>query len=186
VITSLWWAVRGRTAVEPGDVVLHYDDRSTVLLWTVGLLGLLEIGVVHVLTANWPVVRWTLLAVGVVGLLGFLAWGLSLRQRPHVVRAGTLVLRSGGAHTVAVPLATLSAVRRHVVGGHRRVVEAGDGRLVVSFLGDTDVEVRLDPPAEVQVRGRPVTVGQVLFHADDPRAAVRAVSTAAQGVTGSR
>ena len=183
---SLWWAVRGWTAVEPGDVELPYDDRSNVMLWTVTLLGLLEIVVVHVLTARWPVIRWALLVVGVLGILGFLAWGLSLRQMPHVVRGGSLVLRSGRTHAVEVPLATLVSARRHVVGEHRRVLEVADDRLAVSFMGDTNLELRLDPPAEVRVKGAPVAVGRVLLHADDPRAALRALRERADEAPASR
>ncbi len=74
MLRALWWAVRGRRDVGPDDVVLGYEERSTVMLWAVSLLGLLEVGVVHVLTARWPLARWALLAVGVVGLVGFLAW----------------------------------------------------------------------------------------------------------------
>src|SRR3712207_635843 len=124
------------------------------MLWAVLLLGPLEIGVVHVLTARWPLVRWALLAVGVVGLVGFLAWGLSLRQHPHVVRGRTLLLRSGRSRAVALPLETVRTVRRHVVGGHPRIVGVEADGLAVSFLGDTNVELRLDPPADVEVRGR--------------------------------
>lgn len=183
---SLWWAVRGWTAVEPGDVELPYDDRSNVMLWTVTLLGLLEVVVVHVLTARWPVVRWALLVIGVLGILGFLAWGLSLRQMPHVVRGRLLVLRSGRRHAVEVPLATLVSARRHVVSEHRRLLEVADDRLVVSFMGDTNLELRFDPPAEMCVRGAAVAVGRVLFHADDPRAALRALRERAGEAPASR
>jgi len=181
---SLWEALRGGSGVEPGDVVLPYEERSTVMLWTVGLLGALEVAVVHVLTARWPVAQWTLFAVGVLGLVAFLLWGRSLRRMPHVVRGDRLVLRSGRTHAVEVPLATVSTARRHVVGEHRRILEVEDGRLVLSFMGDTNVEVRFSPPAEVQVRGRPVTVERVLFHADDPQAAVRTLRDRATSATG--
>ena len=171
MIVAFWWAVCGRTATEPGDVVLPYEERSTVVLWTVGLLGLLEVGVVHVLTASWPVVRWGLFVVGVLGLVGFLGWGLSLRQRPHVVRRGALVLRSGSTHEVQVPLPTLASVRRRVVGEHRRILDVDDGRLALSFMGDTNVELRFDPP--VPVAGQDDPVARVAFWVDDPTAALR-------------
>jgi hypothetical protein len=181
---SLWRAVRGKTAVQPGDVVLAYEDRSTVMLWTVSLLGVLEVVVVHVLTARWPVVQWTLSAVGVLGMVAFLAWGLSLRQMPHVIRQGRLVLRSGRTHAVEVPLATLSAVRRHVVGEHPRILAVEGGRLVLSFTGDTNVELALDPPAEVQVTSGPVAVERVLFYANDPQDTVRTLRERATSAAG--
>jgi len=186
VLRALGWAVRGRRDVGADDVVLGYAERSTVMLWAVSSLGLLEIGVVHVLTARWPLARWVLLAVGVVGLVGFLAWGLSLRQHPHVLRDRTLLLRSGRTRAVALPLDTVRTVRRHVVGGHGRVVGVDEGVLVVAFMGDTNVELRLDPPADVEVRRRTVRLSTVRFYADDPRAAVRALTSSADGAPAAR
>jgi hypothetical protein len=48
-----------------------------------------------VLTAQWPVVRWSLFALGSYALLWVVGFGLSLRQRPHLLRADELVLRFG-------------------------------------------------------------------------------------------
>jgi hypothetical protein len=166
-------------AALPGDRVLRYDERFTVVLWGIGALGLLEIGVVHVLTAAWPAVRWSLFALGVLGLVGSGWWMLGLRRRPHLVREGALVLRSGRAHEVVVPLADLSRARREVLSEHRKLVAVDDDRLVVSVMGDTNVELWLDPPAEVVVRGRPAAVSRLQFYADDPSGAVRAIRESA-------
>jgi hypothetical protein len=156
---------------EPAD--LPYADRFTVLLWAVSLLGLLEVGVVHLLTARWPVVRWPLLVLGVVGLVGFLVFGRGLRRSPHRLDGETLVLRSGPRRSVRLPLDTLVAVRKHVVAGHRRVIGLEGDELVVSVMGDTDVELRFDPPAQTVVRGALARVARAHFYADDPAAAVR-------------
>lgn len=52
-----------------GEVPLPYADRFTVMLWAVCCLGGLELGVVHVLTVRWPLLQWSLIALGIYGLL---------------------------------------------------------------------------------------------------------------------
>ncbi len=59
---ALWWAARGRTAVEPGDVPLPYVAPDRVMLYTITVLGVLETAIVHVLV-SWPPLRWSLLAL---------------------------------------------------------------------------------------------------------------------------
>ncbi|TFV79083.1 hypothetical protein E4P40_18410 [Blastococcus sp. CT_GayMR20] len=168
---ALWWTVRGRVDVGPGDVALPYNGLDRVLLWTLVVLGVLETAVVHVLV-SWPPLRWTLLALGVYGLLAFVAFDGTLRQRPHLLRGGELVLRFGHFRTVRVRLDTLTAVRKHVTGEHKRTVEVGGDGLAVSFMGETHVELRFSPPAEAEIDGRTTTVTTVSFAAHDARAAV--------------
>ncbi|WNV76142.1 hypothetical protein [Geodermatophilus sp. DSM 44513] len=180
VLRALWWAARRRRAVGPADVALPYAGRFGVVLGAVGALGVLETAVVHVLLP-WETARWVLLAVSVYALLWVLGTGASLFQHPHLLRGDELVLRSGHLHAIAVPLTGLVGVRRSVGSEHARTVLRDGDRLVVSVMGDTNVEVRLDPP--VPVPGQAAPVARVAFWVDDPRAAVRllrdrAVSTA--------
>ena len=42
----------------------------------------------------------------------------------------------------------------------------------MSVMGDTDVELRFEPPAEVELAGRWRPVARVSFYADDGRAPV--------------
>ncbi|MGY1689291.1 hypothetical protein [Geodermatophilus sp. SYSU D01105] len=166
--------VRGRDDVRPGEVALPYAGRFGLVVGVLCVLGALETVVVHVLLP-WEVARWVLLAVSVYALVWVLGFGLSLRQHPHVVRDGELVLRFGHLRSVAVPLAGLAAVRRSVETGHRRTVVRDGDRLVVSVMGDTNVELRLDPP--VHVPGQDDPVARVALYADDPAAAVRELRT---------
>ncbi len=170
VIRALWWAVRRRSAVGPDDVPLSYAGRFGLVLGAVTALGVLETAVVHVLLP-WEVARWVLLVVSSYGLVWVLGSGLSLFQHPHVLRDGELVLRSGHLHSIAVPLAGLVSVRRSVESEHGRTVVRNGDRLVLSVMGDTDVELRFDPP--VPVAGQDEPVARVAFWADDPQAVVR-------------
>ena len=170
VIRALWWAVRRRSAVGPDDVPLPYAGRFGLVLGAVTALGVLETAVVHVLLP-WEIARWVLLVVSSYGLVWVLGSGLSLFQHPHVLRDGELVLRSGHLHSIAVPLAGLVAVRRSVQSEHGRTVVRNGDRLVLSVMGDTDVELCFDPP--VPVAGQDEPVARVAFWADDPQAVVR-------------
>jgi hypothetical protein len=169
VIRALWWAVRRRSAVGPDDVPLPYAGRFGLVLGAVTALGVLETAVVHVLLP-WEIARWVLLVVSSYGLVWVLGSGLSLFQHPHVLRDGELVLRSGHLHSIAVPLAGLVAVRRSMESEHGRTVVRNGDRLVLSVMGDTDVELRFDPP--VHVAGQDEPVARVAFWVDDPRTVV--------------
>lgn len=168
---ALWWAVRGRVDVGPGDVAIPYNGPDRVLLWTLVVLSALEIAVVHLLV-SWPPLRWSLFVLGLYGLLGLVAFDGTLRQHPHLLRDGGLVLRFGHFRTVRVPLDALVSVRKHVAGAHSRTVELADGALAVSFMGETHVELRFSPATAVEVDGRVPAVERVSFAAHDPAAAV--------------
>ena len=168
---ALWWALRGRADVGPDDVALPYNGLDRAVLWTILVLGVLETVIVHVLV-SWPPLRWTLFVLGVYGVLAFLAFDLTMRQHPHLLRTGELVLRFGHFRSVRVPLDQLASARTHVQNAHRRNVEIGDAQAVVSFMGGTSVELRFAPATEVEAGGRRHPVERVSFAAADPAAAV--------------
>ena len=163
MLRSLWWAVRGRRAVGPDETALSYSDRFTVMLWAVSCLGALEVGVVHVLTAGWPLLRWILFGLGV----------LSLRRHPHLLRGDDVVLRFGSAHSVRVDLESLRAAQTAVETGHQRNLVLADDRLTLAVMGDSNVELRFDPPVEVTVKGRAHRLARISFWVDDPRGVLR-------------
>ncbi|SET52398.1 hypothetical protein [Geodermatophilus poikilotrophus] len=170
VVRALWWAVRRRSAVGPDDVPLPYAGRFGLVLGAVTALGVLETAVVHVLLP-WEVARWVLLAVSVYALVWVLGSGLSLFQHPHLLRDGELVLRFGHLHAITVPLGGLVSVRRRVESEHGRTVLRDGDRLVLSVMGDSNVELCVDSP--VPVAGQDEPVARVAFWADDPQAVVR-------------
>jgi hypothetical protein len=173
LLRGLWWAVRGRRAVAPGEVPLQYADRFTVMVWAVCCLGVLELGVVHVLTGRWPAVQWTLFALGCYALLWVIGFGLSLRQHPHVLRDGEIVLRFGHIRSVRVPVDRLVAVRTGAVSGHKRNLVIEDDGMVLAVMGDTNVDLRFDPAVDVEVGGLTRSSSRISFYADDPRGAAR-------------
>jgi hypothetical protein len=168
---SLWWAVRRRRAVSQGDIALPYSDRFTVMLGAVCCLGVLELGVVHVLAARWPAVQWVLFGIGVYAVLWFLGFGLALRQHPHLLRGEELVLRFGHFRAVHIPIEHLVAVRTGATSGHRRNIVLGDGELALPVMGDTNLELRFEPPVEVEVKCGRHALSRISCYVDAPRQA---------------
>jgi hypothetical protein len=166
---ALWWALRGREDVGPADVALHYNGLDRAVLWTISALGVLEIAVVHTLV-SWPGLRWALFAVGVCGLLAFVAFFRSLDQRPHLLRDGALLLRFGHFHSARVPLDSLASVRTNVVNGHKQNLALDGDGLVVACMGETNVELQFFPSALVDVDGGVRSLSRVSFLVRDPRA----------------
>ena len=160
----------------PGDLPLPYNGPDRVLLYTITALGVLETVAVHVLV-SWAPLRWPLLALGVYGVLGVVAFDCTLRQHPHLLRAGELVLRFGHFRSASVPLDRLASVRKRVQNGHRKTVEVGGDSLALSFMGGTNVELRFATPVDVEVDGVLRTVTRVCLSADDPGAAVALLRT---------
>jgi hypothetical protein len=165
---TLWWAARGKVGIGPDTTPVRYADRFGVVLWGLSAVGLVELLVVHLLIP-WPVARWVLFVLGVYALVWFVAFALSLRQHPHLLRENEMVLRFGHFRSVRIPIDGLAGVRAGAVSGHKRTVVLGDGRLVLSVMGDTNVELRFDPGVDVEVQERTHTVQRVAFWADDPR-----------------
>jgi hypothetical protein len=102
---------------------------------------------------------------------------------PHLLREGELVLRFGHFRSVRVPLEGL-AVRTGAVTGHKRKFVLEDDGLLMSVMGDTNVDLRFDPPVDVQVDGRPHRSTRIRFYADDPRAVVRLLRARDPSATG--
>jgi hypothetical protein len=169
---ALWWAVRGRRCVRPGETELPYTDRIAVMLWTTVGVTVVEVAVVH-LAVPVPVVRWVLLAVSGYGLLWLVAFALSLRQRPHTLDDEALTLRFGHFRALTVPLAGIGTATARTEVGHRRNLETRGGRVVLSVVGETSVELQLHPGTLSVLDGAPLAADRVAFFADDPRGAVR-------------
>lgn len=161
-------------------MALPYNGLDRAVVWTITAIGVLETVVVHVLVSR-PPLRWSLFALGVYGVLGLVAFDLTMRQHPHVVRGGELLLRFGHFRTARVPLDDLARVRKYVSNAHQRTVEIGDGGLALSFMGGTTVELRFSPAAAVEVDGRTHIVERVSFPAVDPAAAMALLRARAVG-----
>lgn len=176
LVRALWWGLRGRVDIGAGDVPLPYNGIDRAIVHTLAVVGVVETVIVHVLV-SWPPLRWTLFVLSVYGVLGLIALDLTMRQHPHLLRAGELILRFGHLRSVRVPLDHLASVRKHVRNEHEKTVQLDDDGLALSFMGGTTVELRFSPPAEVEADGRSHLVDRVSFAAHDPAATVALLRT---------
>jgi hypothetical protein len=180
---SLWWAVRRRRAVAPGQTAFSYTSRIGVMLWTTIALTPVEIVAVHLLLP-WPTARVVVLVLSVGSLVWMLGFAFALQQRPHVLDGERLAVRFGSLREVVVRVADVVDARAATTVDHRRNLEVTDGQVVLSVLGESSVRVQLRPGATVELDGRPVAAERVLLFADDPRGLVRALREPAAEAAG--
>ena len=168
------------SAVSLAIVSLLIAAESVRRLISPHAIDFLQAGALAVvgLLVPWPVVH-VLDVCAVVQVLVVLARSVT---RPHVLRADSLVLRDGGAFEVVVPLRLVAAVRvrREHHTGFRSVRR--DGTEVVVVSGDqTTVRLDLAEPLDVVLPGGARCATTALrCHADDPAAAVAAISACAR------
>lgn len=168
---------RRRHGVRPGVVSFGYAAALRPMSLVLLSVGVLELVAVELLVP-WHAVRVVLLVVGLYTLMALLGMTAAVVVRPHLVGAGELRLRAGTWADVRVPLDRVAAARARVrtAPGRPTVVEQ---ELVIGVLGATDVDVRLTGPTSVRLGHDSVEVLGLRFAADDPAAAVRALTGAA-------
>ncbi|MEV8049156.1 hypothetical protein [Streptomyces bacillaris] len=172
------WAVRRRHRIPEGALPFSYTAPQTGTMWAFFFASVLET-VVLALVIPWPLVHIVLLVVGVYGTVLIVALHAACVTRPHVVEAdGSLRLRYGALFDLWVPASLITAARverRYDGGGLVRV--DGNGGLDLAVGSQTTVTVELAEPVEfVRPLGRSGSARTLRFHADDPRAAVAALS----------
>ncbi|MEU1493811.1 hypothetical protein ABZ456_26615 [Streptomyces sp. NPDC005776] len=172
------WVLRRRHAVPEGASAVPYTGPQTATMYGLVFVSVVET-VMLALLIPWPVVHRIVLVLDVYGVLLVLALHAGCVTRPHVVGAdGSLRVRYGALFDLRVPAAAIAAVRVE-----RRFPEGGlvrldpDGVLELAVGGQTTVTVELTAPLgfvrPLGGRGQAVAVR---FHADDPRAAVAALT----------
>jgi hypothetical protein len=169
------WVLR-RPDVPPGAVAIAYHRAQRVMSVVFLGLGVGELVVIEVVVP-WETVRWVLLVLGIWTLLVLLALVGGNVVRPHLAGAQGLRLRWGDWLDVDVPADRIAGVAA------RRCSAAGSGwcldgdALALALSGETTVEVVLTDPVTLTSGRRTATVRRVRFVADDPGAAVVAVTS---------
>ncbi|MGW8486395.1 hypothetical protein [Streptomyces sp. NPDC055886] len=172
------WAVRRRHRIPEGARPFSYTEPHTGIMWTFLFVSVVET-VVLALVIPWPLVHAIMLVVDVYGIVIILALHAAAVTRPHLVGAdGSLRLRYGALFDLRVPADAITSARvdrRFPDGGLVRVDE--DGTLDLAVGSQTTVTVELTGPVEfVRPLGRRGSARVLRFHADDPRAAVAALT----------
>nr|WP_225953818.1 hypothetical protein [Kibdelosporangium phytohabitans] len=168
----MWWWIRRRpTGVGPSDTAIGYArDQVPTLLVLTGALAL-ETFVVGLLVP-W----WWIHVLDVLALLQVLGIAAVMVTKPHYLTTGTLVLREGSVFEVRVPLASITSARVHRKDHNGPAIELDGDTLSIVIGNQTDVTLVLSEPVPVKDN----TVSTIRFRADDPRAAVRAITSASR------
>ncbi|MFI6863250.1 hypothetical protein ACIBKZ_25705 [Streptomyces sp. NPDC050421] len=172
------WLVRRRHGVPEGALPVPYTGPQTAMMYGLVFVSVVET-VMLALLIPWPVVHRILLVLDVYGVLLVLALHAACVARPHVVGPdGSLRIRYGALFDLRVPAASIAAARVERRFPEGRLVQlAPDGVLDLAVGGQTTVTVELtEPLGFVRPLGRRGQALAVRFHADDPRAAVAALT----------
>ncbi|MEV5485730.1 MULTISPECIES: hypothetical protein [Streptomyces] len=189
LVSLVWWVARRRIGVAPGERPLGYAAAQAAFVYGLAFVCVVETVGLSALFAGEPAVHGVLLVLDVYTVLMVLGLQAAAVTRPHVLGAGDLWLRDGARRELRIPVGRIASVRDDLRFG-RSEARAGDAATegaaagVAEFAvgGQTSVTVELaEPVVVVGLLGRRATVGTVRFHADDPRAAVRALREAMAG-----
>ncbi|MEU9094326.1 hypothetical protein [Streptomyces sp. NPDC048428] len=174
------WVVRRRHAVPEGALAVAYTGPQTAMMYGLVFVSVVET-VMLALLIPWPVVHRFLLVLDVYGVLLVLALHAACVTRPHVVGGdGSLRIRYGALFDLRIPAASITAVRVERRFPEGRLVQLDpDGVLDLAVGGQTTVTVELAAPLGfVRPLGGRGQARAVRFQADDPRAAVAALTRA--------
>jgi hypothetical protein len=169
------WLTRRRGATDPAAALFGYASQVTPLLLAFIFVSAIEIPILPLLLP-WPAVRYSLLALGVWGLLWMLGLLASLRANPHVVSEVGLRLRSGFQFDASIPWEEISAIRLRRSSAQRKLqIEHNQTGASVALQGTSNVEVVFRGPVLVRfLDGRGASVDAIHFYADSPTALLTA------------
>lgn len=174
------WVLRRRHAVPESALAVPYTGPQTAMMYGLVFVSVVET-VMLALLIPWPAVHRIMLFVDVYGVLLILAMHAACVTRPHVVDAdGSLRIRYGVLFDLWIPAASIASARVERRYPEGRLVQLGpDGVLDLAVGSQTTVTVELTAPLGfVRPLGGRGQAGTVRFHADDPRAAVAALTRA--------
>lgn len=173
--------------VGEGDLAVRYAAGQALVIYSFLFVSVVET-VALALIIPWPVVHAAVLVIDIWGVYFVIALQASCAARPHVVLAdGSLRLRYGVLMEIAVPAERIARVRlerRFDRGGPANLHP--DASFEMGMGGQTKVTVELTEPVRfVRPLGKEAEARVLRFYADNPTAAVAALSTRASRSSGS-
>lgn len=165
------WLTRRPRAARVDAVLFGYGSQATPILLAFIFLSMLEIPILPLLLP-WTAVRYSLLVLGVWGLLWMLGLLASIRIYPHVIEEEGLRLRSGFQFDAFVRWEQIATIRLRRSSSDRKLqIEQHQNGASVALHGTNNLEVTLSEPVIVHLPdGREATVDAISFFADKPTA----------------
>ena len=179
VYSSIGRAIVRRPAISAGATGIGYHRPVLTILFIFIGLSAVEIPIFDLIVHQWPVVRITMLILGIWGVTWMLGYLFAMLMRPHTVGPDGIRVRSGLEIDVPVPWEVIASVAIN-----RRVDEPKQPRIVEKEVGaeyaermqnETNLEIELEHPFVVHLPGLAPKGGEhqvtsIRLWADDPRA----------------
>jgi hypothetical protein len=172
------WILRRRHGVPRGALAVPYTSPQTAMMYGLVFVSLVET-VLLALVIPWPVVHRILLVLDVYGVVLVLALHAACVTRPHVVgEDGSLRIRYGGLFDLRIPASSVTSARVERRYPDGKLVHLHPDEVLDLAVGSqTTVTVVLAGPVTfVRPLGKQGRARTIRFHADDPRAAVAALT----------
>lgn len=169
------WLTRRPRAIHADAALFGYGSQATPILLAFIFLSALEIPILP-LVLPWTAVRYSLLVLGIWGLLWMLGLLASIRTYPHTIDTTGLRLRSGFQFEASIPWQKISTIRlRRSSSGRKLQIDRNESGSTVALHGTNNVEVTFQGPVLIRfLDGRQASVDALRFYADSPAALVSA------------
>ena len=174
---ALWLARRGSSRQSEESSVAYQDSNLLVVL-VVLVSGTAELLLIDVLlSVLW--MRLLALTLGLLAVVGLLAFLAALRAYPHRVAEGVLTIHCGACFELSVPLELVDTVaeRKRMIN-QSHIADVSDGVLSVPADGLTNLVITLDSPVKVHLKKTGIAVvREIQVFALDPGSATQKLRT---------
>lgn len=181
LVSLVLWAGRRRHGVPPGAVAVSYSGAQTMTMAAFLFALVVELAVADVVLREFgapPALRTTILVIDGYSVLLVLAVIAACVTRPHVVTGDQVRLRYGVFFDLTIPRGLITGVRGVRGSDEKGLVRVeGDG-LSIAVAAQTNLVLELSEKiTAVRPLGGRAGIRSVRFFADDPGAAMRALTT---------
>ncbi|UIP58379.1 hypothetical protein [Agromyces marinus] len=169
IYASIGRLIARRPAIAPGASGFGYHAPVITILWIFIVLSAVEIPILDLIVHRWPVVRITVLVIGIWGLTWMIGLLAAYLMRPHTVGPDGIRVREGLETDVLLAwddIASVARERRIDEPKTPKVTEAdGTRTLSLRMQNETAVLIELERPTRVRLPGQPPRGGeQVVDH----------------------
>jgi len=177
---SLYRFVFRRPKVPAGATAITYHQSILAILMIFIVLSAVEIPIIDLITHQWPLVRFPLLAAGIWGLTWMIGFLFGYLTRPHSVGPDGILIREGADLEATLPWSDVSSVARRTEVAEPKSPRLTPGRIPDAWVlhlrlqHETNLVIELERPVAVRMPRGTVLVDEVRCFADDPRAFLEA------------
>jgi hypothetical protein len=177
------WILRRPVTREPGAQVFGYVRVTRPFLMVFIVLSAVEVPIFDLIISRlvpWGAVRWTVLALGIYGLIWMIGLLAMITLHPHVMTDRGLRVRNTITVDLAIPWGNVAAVHgryRSLPSGRSVQVDNDDDGPIVNIVvaRQTSVDITLRQPTPLALPSGPSgPTTRLRIYADDPDAFVAA------------